>query len=1084
MSFSALNVGRQMMAFTGGIVPQQRLGSRPNAGGSFTPNTLEAAFVLRSSLDYQFEKAFLDQYKARMQNRLNELQQRLQEAYTNVLNVSMSQQIGEGEDGNGDGIPDNASLRADTILDGNEISVLPGVAGENAFEDLGIDPNTQTSIDYIDRSNNSGSDIWRAPGKTADLLDGNTFADDGIEGYGRRLDSDIAGSPEVQFRALNARTTAAGNVASKMDITMRVEDDPAIPTPISGALDFLNDVSSSIIGGPPDPTYFNQKVQQFSTETKTGGFWSTVNYLYNFAPREIKYSYAVGYTVNTDEAGNDEYLIDGELVNERDIPEHYSGDPQAYVTKDNRVKWSSFDPTEGYQHERSGTSSAYPNVINRKRVWMRYDQAQSSASGKDTYTAAGGVQIQGEIASGEKVLWNGFDSNDDGVASPDEVFNIEEGEVSIIDGLIFQSGTYTYQGFFVNDTDYNNAIKQQVLAEVAGTSDGGGNSVIQTQGINRIDLNNDGDTSDPGESATLRDLLTESNIEYGSLFRHNVGMTAGREDDINAPSPTTDLQINARGAMRSSLFYNHYEVETRTVEFNNANRKDVIELVGEGAAQNGEADLIDRTNTTDDDGVGKIYAYGGIERSYSIDASKDYDLVQEDPTDPTSAKTVTRATGNVNNSFNGEFVQTLHKIHSVNGQNIVGNEKRQASPTLGGFDLGSYEGLLKSHAMSRNLVDFEVPTSLEVNASSAVPTDWYNAELLATADPTQPLGDQDNGFVWFPMVEGEELLANSGVFETLYSDTTQGYGRELAPRQVIQARNTFTLEKDELMQLEPSTNWVTDAAGVSRPTYVKRDYNVQFDFTNVHYDPANANVNSAPNPQIFVNGQKVVLPAPTARTFPNAGAQNLTYEINLSDYLQTGYNTIAIQMSDAAYDGSSPDNVNYGEGFRMIAVDNGGDDPFNTGDAANDQTANTTIRSKMITGYDDTLPGASGVQVATNMVRDNTQKAQSRWSTRIVPQTVENDANFKLTQLASQSSKTGTSNKVANSFIEMIISAINEQKYRDIFKLGLLSNLNKVNLTGQASLPNGASLAGTVTMYYDMASQSIKLEQDKLVANS
>ncbi|PKL76914.1 MAG: hypothetical protein CVV27_07875, partial [Candidatus Melainabacteria bacterium HGW-Melainabacteria-1] len=210
MSFSAFSVGRQMITLTSNKQPQLRLGSKPVAGGSFTPSTLEAAFVLRSSLDYQYEKAFNDKYKAMMQNRLNELQKKLQEAYTDILNVSMSQQVGQNADLN---------LRADVRLDGKDgstnASLLSAVAGENGFEDIGINVKTTSRSDLYNESSvnylnpgavNSGTNIWRAPGIGVDMLDaGQVYADDGLAGYSRAL-----GSEAIQFRTLLDTTTAAG----------------------------------------------------------------------------------------------------------------------------------------------------------------------------------------------------------------------------------------------------------------------------------------------------------------------------------------------------------------------------------------------------------------------------------------------------------------------------------------------------------------------------------------------------------------------------------------------------------------------------------------------------------------------------------------------------------------------------------------------------------------------------------------------------------------------------------------------------------------------------------------------------------
>lgn len=1038
MSFSAFNVGRQMMDMTSNKLPQNRFGSKPVAGGSFTPSTLEAAFVMRSSLDYQFEKAFNDKYKAQMQNRLNELSKRLQEAYTDLLNTSMAQQIGQEAD---------AHLRADVKLDGNDGSggaaLIDGVAGENGFEDIGIIPKSpsragdlnETAVNYLTPGAvNSGDKIWRAPGMTYDRLDpnypsANKYADDGMSGYGRRL-----GGDEVQFRTLLDHTTAGGNVAGELNITMRLEDDPPIPEEADFSTDLLNTVTSFLLGGPPDPTYFNQKVDQNTTNYKTGGFWSTVNYLYNFAPREMKYTYAVGYTVNSDEAGNDQYLINGELVDDRDIP----GPGQAYTDKDKRLKWTSFDPTEGYTHERSGTINNYPTVINREKAWV--DGVDNSANGV-------------------RAIW-------------DNNFTDAEGQVKIVENLIFQSGTYIYDGTFVNEQGKGDPVP--------GTIDRGGGLIVQYSGT----------------SATGLTSLLESNIELGSIFRQKVdledtgapldkdgnpiaGGVLGSQDDEIPPSTSQDFKVTARGANRSSLFYNHYEVETRTVEFNNSKRNDVDELWDPSADPFGTPDDVS------DDGIGKVYAFGGMVRSKSVDASKNYDYIEIDhDNDPTTAKVkeISRNSGNVNGTYNGEFVQSLHKITSVNGQDIVGNDKKQASPVLGGFEIGKYEGIMRSQQMSRNIVDYVAPLAMDIDASGAVPTDWHQAELLAPegTDPTNPM----NGHIWFPFIEDTLFSRIPGGTTT---DQKTGYGRPGAPRQLIQARNSFNLKKEEFMTLNPAAGsvgppalapWVSDPSGNLRPTYTKKDYIIDINLRGIHGTGPDYTTDTQleEQPKLFVNGREVNLMPPDSETeiqFAGSGAWNITKQVNLRDYLQEGENTIVIQTSDAAYNVALAQN-NYEEGIRITAGVDGAGASLNTPEVI------AQLNAKVITGYDN----QQAVAYNSELERSNTLKIQSRWQTRIVPTTVELDTTNKLASMASTSSSTGSSFKVANSFVELIIDMINQRKYRDIFRMGLMSNLNKLAIQGQANLPNGSSMQGAVTMYYDASQQRVVLVQDKLIGNS
>lgn len=996
MSFSAFNVGRQMMIQTGNVLPQQNFGSRPIAGGSFTPNTLEAAFVLRSNLDYQFEKAFIDKHRATMQNRLNEVSKKLEDAYKDLLNVSMSQQVGEGVDADGDGFMDNVNLRADVRLDGadgtNRAQLISGILGENGFEDLGVDPSGQVGVDYTaPGATNIGNNIWRSPNKDVDLLSPTgPYGDDGVFGYSRTI-----GSDPVQFRALTERTTAAGNVAGEMDITLRIEDDPPQPQDLEGSLGFLNDITSAITGGAPEPTYFNQKVEQYSAGYSTGGFWSSVNYLYNFAPREIKYSYAVGYTVNSDEAGNDEYLVDGEMVNRLDIPndtdaDFVEEDSQGYLKNPNRVKWTSNNPLEGYQHERSGTSANYPTVTNRQKAWLD------------------------ESATGSSVAWD---------INPTHA----DGEVHIVENLIFQSGTYTYDGSFVNTT-------------------GGFGNLVQTDAFSN--------------GSTV--ALTESNIQLGSVFKHNVDMTSNGNDNVTNASDSDDFQVNDRGRIRSSLFFNHYEVETRTVEFNNKSNVDVAELTSAP------------TNSLNDDAAGALYVKGSIARSTSIDATKSYDLVKIDPLGPDdpSNQEISRTTGNVARTFNGEFLHSLHKIQSINGQDVVGNENKQASPILGNFELGKYEGIERSLQMNRNIVEYTPPSEMEIDAANTVPTDWYQAEMLTgdTENPQLP----DNGAIWFPFVE-----------DTLYSEVGgEGFGRPGGERQMVQARNSFSVTRDEMMTLRPASQWQTDATGTVRPTYQKKDMFIDVELTGIHYDDTTG---PAQVPKIFINGREYV-GTPVAQTNHGGNVSDVTYRINLNSsdpletsFLQEGANTITVQASDGTH--FNPlGGINENEGIKVTATDIA--DYPTPPSAADYASVLKTLNSKVITGYATVDGVPPDVKYSSELNRPNTIKALSRWQTRLVPRTVENDPQSKLVKLASTQEKTGSSNKSTNSFIETVISMMNDRKYKDIFKLGLMSNLNKLAINGQAQLPSGSSMQGTVSMYFDTQQQRIVVTQDKLVAQS
>lgn len=189
---------------------------------------------------------------------------------------------------------------------------------------------------------------------------------------------------------------------------------------------------------------------------------------------------------------------------------------------------------------------------------------------------------------------------------------------------------------------------------------------------------------------------------------------------------------------------------------------------------------------------------------------------------------------------------------------------------------------------------------------------------------------------------------------------------------------------------------------------------------------------------------------------------------------------MVIEASDATSPPTAGAVNDTSEGIRVTTA---GSDA--TGASSGVGTTNRTevdaiINAKIATGYNY----APAVSYNPLFTRPNTPKVQSRWQTRIVPSSTEKDINNKLVSMASVATTTGSSYKTSNAFIEMIVNMINQQKYRDIFKLGLLSNLNKLSIQGQAQQPNGASMSGAVTLYFDTTKQAITLIQDKLIANS
>jgi hypothetical protein len=398
---------------------------------------------------------------------------------------------------------------------------------------------------------------------------------------------------------------------------------------------------------------------------------------------------------------------------------------------------------------------------------------------------------------------------------------------------------------------------------------------------------------------------------------------------------------------------------------------------------------------------------------------------------------------------------------------VVGNEQKQASPIIGNFELGRYEGIMRSYEMSRHLIPYSPPKTLEVNAANTVPTDWYQAEMILSS--ANPATVRDSG-IWFPYVD-----------DTIYSNGSTGSYGTGSERMVVQARNTFNLKREDFLQLAPVADWVEDATGFLRPTYEKKDVPVRITLNGV-YNPAG---DPSAQPKIFVNGinifedpyfstNGIANAVLVSATGPGADdASNMVYEVNLAPYLREGINTIAIQAGDTV---GSDEGISVTALSTMSTEDSGGGPVTLTADA---QTVNL-VQGVIATGYGD-----MGAVVYNNqLIRPNTVRVQSRWQTRIVPSTTLDDNNSNLLRASSSPEETGSSAKTANSFLELIIDALNQRKYRDIFKLGLLSNLNKMAIQGQANVPTGASLQGNVSVYFDTNSQRLVVNQDKLVGKS
>lgn len=300
MNFSAFNRLNSVSQALGSN-PGDRIPAKLKTGGAFSPNPLETLYAIRVQMDEQWSDNFVVKYRTTMQNRLNFLAQQLRDAYNALLNANATQSIGEG-------------------------------LGTGAREDV-------ANSDYLTAADAAGADAFEGWGLQGDTDDGSMA--DALSSTRRKLHSS---GPDVELRRLGY-AGAAMDQTDNVGITMRTEEIPFDEA--GGLVEFGAAIGGALTGGDP-PFRGKMKVAEYRSQLATGGFWSTVNYLYSFNPRQLKYSYATSYTINSEEAGTrtDGYLFDAKLTDSRD----YDADDQ-FTDDGGRVKWSSTDSNDGYMTE-------------------------------------------------------------------------------------------------------------------------------------------------------------------------------------------------------------------------------------------------------------------------------------------------------------------------------------------------------------------------------------------------------------------------------------------------------------------------------------------------------------------------------------------------------------------------------------------------------------------------------------------------------------------------------------------------------------------------------------------------------------
>lgn len=653
MTFSNVGIFNNMVSILN-PAPDQKVADRIVSGGAFAPNTLESVAIMRSNLDNDWETAFIIKYNALMQNRLNRIRQDLQNAYKALIEISTVQQVREN------GITaDNTAL---TDVKGN---ILPGAA--DAFKDL----------TYYDNE---------AAFNAADAAAG-TYAD-GVPSYWQ---NDPLGVYEMRKLYIAG---PALQVVNDMKVQMRSEEVPpkkpnmnvtifpGAPDPFNIDINF--DFIGDLVGSPPYVA--GQKVAEYSTEVKTGGFWSTVNYLYNFAPREMKYNYVTAYSTTTEEAGTRQLpggkqatLYSTDLLDGRDAGlANMNDDVPTYNALGNkppvgeRIKWNSSNPNDGYLTEMSPVFTPLQGSIDNRVIHRR--DADNDGVTPNLFDPAGNFNTFNDTVRSD---WSGFDDvtgmHPDGVDRAQTsykrtVYGVEESVIKPLSERI--KWEYEHDGVGAADLTRDGRINDSDIhvAKAAFLN----HYIIQTK---EVELNSS--SSSFGRVATTGGNLLRSPGVDGSAEH-----AANNETSDDFPYPTSSNSITQSIVQDDDDNDNDYSNDT-------GDRNEKLLLAGSGK-------------------ISKNFDGTFIKNNHSI------------------------------SSFNGQEIST-------NGADVRISTNNDSSPIV----VAEYEGMARAKAMSIGMAEdyvlkglsgnlsatdtdeFIEKFVLEANASGMVDTDWHYSQVTS-----------------------------------------------------------------------------------------------------------------------------------------------------------------------------------------------------------------------------------------------------------------------------------------------------------------------------------------------------------------
>lgn len=805
MTFSNVNIFRSVVVNLKASEPGATA-DKITKGGAFSPNTQESIAILRAETDNQWENSFIIKYESLMQNRLNRLRQDLTNAYKALLEVSSVQQIREN------GL--NASNSAITDVYGTMLAN----SGE-AFKKLKY-YDDETAFNAEDATNGSSSD-----GVPSYLLDTK------LNQYAANRDSDkINKDGKVEMRKLFV-TGPALQIVNSAKVTMRTEEVPPKFTEVLGG----------VIPFPIGEKAFTsgQKLAEYSADVKSGGFWTAINYLYNFAPREMKYNYPTAYSTTSEEAGTRQVgstqatLFNSQILDARDV---FYNDGGAYknggATEDSpipdygalngekppngsRVKWSTSNANDGYTTERSP-------AFNQKTV-----------AGNDINDAKDDRAITRRRSDNDnKFDLNGIMSNANDVMRSSWIMpNIQKQTVYGTEDLT--SGT----------DRFDDRIKWEYGHD----------------GSAAADMNQDGKVNGSDNHVAVSAFINHYTVQTQSVELNSSSGSYGKVKamDYNGLNPDGTGKLFANGeqlTLRSAGIDGSAEHV-----FNDANNNKVM-------------DQVDNSN------------FGLGNNSYGD--SKDI-----------NDKLLLAGSSKVSKNFDGKFVSNLYNLQSFNGQNIATetanininsrNDKEQVV-------IAEYEGFKRAESMGKGLSDdyfsqinnstrseedarrLAKKLETEINSSNMVDTDWHYSEYTnASADKVMFRYISSVSYTGAGGLQSVPVNYKLGITNgtaNVGNPTISTNGSKLQDA-TVGFRKPFKLEPRDFQTAVYSNSANADIY-INTPTYTDR---------NVFVDMITTNSVSSPPPDLVVNG-RIVPPVSAGR-------------YNLAGFLQAGDNVIGAQVT-------------------------------------------------------------------------------------------------------------------------------------------------------------------------------------------